>query len=284
MENVQEWTDTLSASVVRVAEVFFAYLPSVLGSLALVVIGWLAARAFRSVTRTLAERGLERLARQRLARTKAIDSNVQQSAAYRLVPVVAGALVYWTVLLFFIAAAIEALGLPAVSNVVTLVSAYLPRVLAAALILLVGLWAGEFVRTLLQRVTAVTEIAYAPFLGRALQVLIGVVFLIIAVAQLGIDSSVLVITLAIVFAAAFGSAALAFGLGARATVSNIIAARYVRRGYRPGDTIRIGDIEGQLVEITDTSVLLDSAEGRVTIPAIRFVEDSSLLLKRVTRQ
>lgn len=265
----------------QVAETMFAFLPSILGSITLMVVGWLLARMLRGITRRVVTHILERLARQRVARTSAIDSRVQQSQTYKSAPAVVAAIIYFMVLMFFFAAAIEALGLPAISNVLSLVTAYLPRVLAAAMIAFFGLWAGDFVNSMMQRATGLKILDYAPLAGRALQVLIGVVFLIIAVGQLGIDSTVLVITLAIVFASAFGAAALAFGLGARTTVGNIIASRYVKRAYRAGDTVKIGDFQGQVTEITDTAVMLDSGDGRIMVPAERFADDVSLLLKRI---
>lgn len=279
MNNVEDWTKGLTASVMQVAETFFAFLPSVLGSVALLVVGWFLARALRGVTRRIVAHLLERLSRQRVARTSAIDTRMQQTQTYQSAPAVVGAIVYFMVLIFFVAAAIEALGLPTISNVLSLVTAYFPRVLAAVIIVFIGLWAGDFVNTVVSRTAGIKAIGYAQVVGRALQILIGVLFLIIAVGQLGIDSSILVITLAIVFAATFGGAALAFGLGARATVGNIIAARYVKRGYSPGDTVKIGDVQGKVMEITDTAVMLDSSEGRVMVPAERFSEEASLLVK-----
>jgi small-conductance mechanosensitive channel len=279
--NVQDWTKALTAAVTQVAETIFAFLPSVLGSVTLLIVGWLLARVLRGVTRKLVAHVLERLSRQRVARTNAIDARMRQTQTYQSAPAVAGALVYFMVLVFFFAAAVEALGLPTISNVLSLVTAYLPRVLAAALVVFVGLWAGDFVNSMMQRATGAKSLGYAPLAGRSLQVLIGIVFLIIAVGQLGIDSLVLVITLAIVFASTFGAAALAFGLGARTTVGNIISARYVKRGYSPGDTVKIGEFQGQVLEITDTAVMLESPDGRVMVPAARFAEDASMLIKRV---
>jgi hypothetical protein len=204
MENVEVWTKAVTGSVAQVADTLFAFLPNLLGSLALVLVGWLLARVLRSLTRKLVGHLLERLARQRVARTSAIDTRMQQTQTYQSAPAVAGAIVYFMVLVFFFAAAIEALGLPTVSNVLSLVTAYLPRVLAAAMIVFIGLWAGDFVNTLMSRTTGVKDLHYAPLLGRGLQIVIGIVFLIIAIGQLGIDSSVLIIMLAIVFATTFG--------------------------------------------------------------------------------
>lgn len=277
---VEDWSSALAASVTRVANVIFEYLPSVIGSVALLAIGWLVARLLRSASRHVAERALERLSRERLARTKAIGAKTQQSRAYQSVPAVISGIVYWTVLLFFLAAAIEALGLPAVSNVLGLVTAYLPKVLAGVLIVFVGLWAGEFLRALLSRAAARAEFAYAELLGRMAQVLVVLVFLIIAIDQLGIDSTVLIVTMSTGFAATFGAAALAFGLGARDTVGNIIAARYVRRNYHAGDLVRIGDLEGRIIEVADTAVMLESNDGRVMVPAAKFNQEVSVLLAK----
>ena len=47
MENVEHWTKALTASVIQVAETFFAFLPNVLGSVILVLLGWLLARVLR---------------------------------------------------------------------------------------------------------------------------------------------------------------------------------------------------------------------------------------------
>lgn len=109
--------------------------------------------------------------------------------------------------------------------------------------------------------------------------LVLMIAVIIAVEQVGIDSTVLVITLATVFAATFGAAALAFGLGARAAVSNIIAVHYLQKAYQAGDHVRIGGQEGQIIEITNTAVLLDGEEGRTLVPAHQFSEEVSLLVR-----
>ncbi len=194
-------------------------------------------------------------------------------------PVVVGRVVFWTVLLFFFAAAIEALGLPAVSNVLNVVTAYLPRILLGVLIVFAGLWAGEFVRAFLAQAAAKTGVTQGDLLGRVGQILVVFVAIIIAIDQIGIDSTVLVTMLITVFAVTFGATALAFGLGARVTVANIIAAHYVQKAYRAGDSVKIGDVEGRITEITHTAVLLETPQGRVMVPTRRFSEDVSILLR-----
>lgn len=278
--NVEQWAGAPTASVVQIANVILEYLPSVFGSLALLLAGWLVAALLRTGTRHIAERGLELLSRQRVARTKAIGAKTQQSQAYKSMPAVVSRIVYWTVLLFTVAAAIEALGLPAVSRVLNLFTAYLPKVLVGVLIVFIGVWAGEFVRTLMVRAASSAELAYAGVVGRAAQVMTVLVFVIIAIDQLGIDSTVLIATVATAFGATCGAGALAFGLGARLTAANIIAAKHLRRSYRAGDPIRIGELQGRIIEIADSTVMLESPLGRVMVPASKFTEDVSILLRK----
>ncbi len=62
-------------------------------------------------------------------------------------------------------------------------------------------------------------------------------------------------------------------------MSNIIAAHYVRKAYRVGDSVRIGDQQGRIAEITNTAVVLETEEGRVMVPTRQFNEQVSVLLR-----
>ncbi len=272
--NSPNWTTTITESVARVASTLYNYVPTILGSLALLVIGWIVAVVLRSLTFHIASRAFERL-----ARTRVIQARLQQSRTYRAMPTAISRIVFWAVLLFFLAAAVEVLRLQAVSNVLNVVTAYLPRALLGVVIVFVGLWAGEYVRAALTRAAGTLGVVQADAIARVAQTLIVFVAIIIAVDQIGIDSTVLVTSLVTVFAATLGAAALAFGLGARGTVSNIIAAHYVRKVYRVGDSVRIGDQQGRVAEITQTAVLLETDQGRVMVPTQQFGEQISILLR-----
>ena len=272
--NTPQWTTTIMDSVMRVAAALYDYLPTIFGSLALLVIGWIVAAVLRWLTLHISSRALERL-----GRTRPVQIRLQQSRIYRSIPTVASRIVFWATLLFFIAAAIEALRLQAVSSVVSVFSAYLPRVLLGVVIVFAGLWLGEFARTSLTRAAAHVGIAQSDAIGRVAQALVAFVAVIVAVDQIGIDSAVLVTSLVTLFAATLGAAALAFGLGARGAVSNIIAAHYVRKAYRVGDSVRIGEQQGRIAEFTHTAVLLETEEGRVMVPTRQFSEQVSILLR-----
>jgi len=73
-----------------------------------------------------------------------------------------------------------------------------------------------------------------------------------------------------------GAIALAFSFGAKTTIANLLAAQSVAQSYNPGDLIRIGDIEGKILRITRTSLILETHDGQTLIPAKRFSEQESV--------
>ena len=272
---IQDWTVTLTDSVARVAQTLLAFLPAVLGAIALLLLGWLAARLLRGLSMQITTRAMGRL-----AGTQPIEPEVERSQTYRSVPNLTARVVYWTVFLFFVAAALEQLGLHAVSNMLALVTAYLPRILFGILIVFVGIWSGAYVRGLIVRAARRAGVAQGAFVGRIAQLLIVLIVGVVAIEEIGIESAALVISLAAALAITLGAAGLAFGLGARSAVSNLIAAHYLRDLYRVGDLIRVGELEGRIVEIGRVAVLIESEQGRVTIPAQRFGDDVSVLLRK----
>ena len=191
---------------------------------------------------------------------------------------IVGSLVFWTVLLFFITAATETLGLPVIATWIAARSYYLPRVLVGLLLLLAGLLAGNLAGEAIQRAAAAVGVAQAALLGQAAQLAILLIAIVTAVEQLGIDTAFLTATITIVIGAIVGGAALAFGLGARNHVGNLIAAHYLRQVYRAGQTIRVAGVEGTLAEISQTAAVIESAEGRVLVPAREFSETVSVLV------
>ena len=95
---------------------------------------------------------------------------------------------------------------------------------------------------------------------------------------LGIQSTLLTVVVAVSLGALLGGATLAFGLGSSPAVANIIAVFYILKTYRVGQHVRVGDVEGEIVEITQTGVFIAVPEGRMLVPGRRFTDEVSLLV------
>ena len=158
------------------------------------------------------------------------------------------------------------LGVGAATGLVDAALDYLPRLILAVLAIsvghLVGVGLREFVRHRAAAVRFPPSGAYWLAAGPAT---------IIAAQQLGIDVSFIADLALLAFGIAAAALGLAFALGARQHVANLIARRELDN-YRRGDRLRIDDTQGTVVELRRTGVVLATADGLVTVPAARFSE------------
>ena len=272
---LQEWTATLTESVSRVAIQILEHLPAVLGAVVLLLVGWGVARLLRYATAKITEKTVVRL-----AHTRPMDTRVQQPSSYGAAPTIASRIVFWVVLLFFVLAAAEVLDLELISSVLGSITSYVPRLLAGLLILFIGLWFAEVTRAVLSRSSARIGIEQNEVLGRLGQVLVLLVVFSVAAAQIGIDTTLLVALVATLFGVLFGAIALAFAFGAKTTIANLLAAQSITQNYNPGDIVRIGDIQGKILRITRTGLIVETHDGQTLIPAKRFNEQESVQISR----
>lgn len=267
------WRTTFTDTLRQLVERTSAFVPNLVAAAILLLLGWVVA----SIARVTVEKLLG-VSLRRLARTPHIHSAVERSGVQKAVPWLASAFVYWIILLFFAAAAVERLELTVATDLVTRLAFYLPNVLLGLLLIFVGIVTGGMARTAIARAGATAGMAQAPLLGRTAEILIIFVSVVVGVDQVGIQSTLLMLVVTVMVAVVFGGVALAFGLGSGTAVSNLISSRYVARSYRPGQTVSIDGIQGRVLEITPTGVILDSSAGRVLIPARKFSEQASILI------
>ncbi len=267
----ENWSSALKNMAEQLWNGFLAYLPQ----LALVIVLLLAGWALGRLARRLVSRLILRHARGR--KGPAMEQALQESGVDRMAAEIFGRIAFWFVLIFFAALAGEVLGLAVVSRGLAVLILYLPRVLAAGLIAFAGLLMSNLARDAVMTLSSSNR-----FSGKVPAQLVRYAILllttVVALDQIGIDSTLLILATGIVLAALLGSATLAVGLGARTEVGNIIALHYLAKSYSVGQRIRIGDVEGRIVELGTTGVVLDTAQGRTTIPGKEFSTRSSCLL------
>ncbi|MGK0298434.1 MAG: small-conductance mechanosensitive channel [Gammaproteobacteria bacterium] len=192
--------------------------------------------------------------------------------------VILGWLVFWLLNLFFVTAAVESMGFPGLANWLGKLINNLPLYFIAIMIVFVGLWIGNLANNKIQASVDSTGRRQAEVLGRALRMFIISIAVISALSQIGLDVSIFEKILVILLISILAAIALAFGLGAGPALSNVISGRYVKKTYQLGQRIMINGIEGEILEMLATGVVLDTNSGRTFIPAKIFTENTSVLL------
>lgn len=259
--------DALNRAASLTGERLLSSLPGVLEALALILVGWLLARVLRLVAR----KGVALL-----------DGLMARSAGlgrWRLVRFagVAGAVVFWIVLLFFLTAATQALGLQTFTDWLARLLDHLPTVAAGLLIIGVGFLLSGLVAELVQAAASALAAPQRLASTRVAQGATLVLALLVGADQIGLKVTWLAIFVAVLLVALLGGVALAISLGARTYVANLIGAHHLGQSLRAGQRVRVAGHEGLLIEVTATSLVLETTEGRVMLPG-RVYHDEAIVV------
>lgn len=184
--------------------------------------------------------------------------------------------VFATVLVFAVVFAVRLLDIQHLTNWLESVLAYVPRFLLGLFIIGIGNLVGALMRTLSAGMLARGD--RNALLPRLVHIAIVAVAIITGLEQVGIAISFIIQLALIALASLLGGLSIAFALGARQYVANLMAQSELHR-YVLGDRLRIDEYEGVVVEITRTNLVLSIPEGQLAIPAARLASGPVLRLK-----
>lgn len=270
MEN-SVWLDTLTRNSRYILEQITGFVPQLISAVVVLIVGWLIAKLVRMVSMRLAS-GIDQLWQKVILRSGLEHLHVRHPPAK-----IIGEILFWLTILFFVVAAADVLDLDIFVKWLSGLVEYFPSFIAGALIVLAGIIAGAILRDLVEATATTAGISQAHMLGRTVYFTILSIAIMIGIDQIGIDTTLLFIIAAIMLAMTLGGLALAFALGAKDHVANIIAARELRHHYRPGDTVQLRQSSGKIIEITTTKIIVDSGTAKIMIPARLFDEEISVL-------
>ena len=189
--------------------------------------------------------------------------------------------VKWFIYLFFIAAAVNVLQFPQVSEAINDVWLWIPNVIAFIVILVVGSLIVDFVGRWLQRELPRRGMVAGKTIGIAATGVLYAIVLGVAVTQLGIGETILT---AVITALVWGiAAAIAIGVGVGlayglkdAIPSMIRGSTVIQPAIKAGQKITVDDVTGVVVEVGAFSVILKDPKNRTIV-----IPTSSLVEKRI---
>jgi small-conductance mechanosensitive channel len=235
------------------------YLPTLLGAIALLVVGYLVARLLSLLVR----KGSKRLGIDRASRFAGVSALLPSTGGEQTVSGLLGVLAFWLVLLAFVISAANLLGLVGVAAAVNLLLTFLPRVVGALFVVLVGVLLARLAQRTIRAAGIVLHFEYANALAGVIYAILLVVTASLAIGQLGVATDLLNYLVAILFLTVGISVALAIGIGARDVAGQVIAGMYARELYQPGTTIEVSAVRGRLLEIATTNTLIETSDGSI---------------------
>lgn len=133
-----------------------------------------------------------------------------------------GALSYWFIMILVLIASLDALGLPIVSDILNDIFLYIPNVVAAIIVLILGILFGNLLSAVVRTAASNAGLSAAEGLGKTALYAIVVFSGAIALIQLGIGKEIVSSAFGLAFGAMALAFGLAFGLGGRDVASNYL--------------------------------------------------------------
>lgn len=189
----------------------WSYVPSLAGAIVILVVGWLIAKLIEAVVvRVLKAIRLD------MASDKANISNILAQGEIKLtLSELIGMVIYWIVILVVLATALNALNLTIAAELISRLVGYVPNILGAIFILVLGSFLANFVAAIVRTSASNAGISRAKLLGQITSVVLVIFAVIVAIEQLKIASALIVLAVNVILISIGIGIALAFGLGCK---------------------------------------------------------------------
>ena len=252
---ISDWSAAMMTSLAAAMAMFLSAIPKIIGFAVILVVGWLLS--------SLVEKGVAGLLRavrfNDLAAKSGfagfvakMNSGPQPAGAHGrasqpMDPAgMIGLVAKWFIRLIAAVVAFDALGLPAVSEVLRELLLWLPNVVVALVVLVIGGLAARALSNLVRGAAGEAGLTNANMLAKIASALVWSFAIVVAVNQIGIATE-LVNTLFMAFVGAIAlGLGLAFGLGGRETAGRILAKWYDKAQDKAPQLARAAEAGGEI--------------------------------------
>lgn len=222
MNTVTDFSTAFMASMAGAMAMFFSAIPRIIGFVLILVVGWFIATLIGKAVGVL----LHAVRFNTLADRAGISAFVQKMGVKTDVSAFLGEIVKWFIRLIVMVVAFDGLGLPAVSAVLTQFLLWLPNLIVALIIIVLGGLAAQALQGIARGAASEAGFSNPEMIAKIAKTAVWIFTIVIAVNQLGVAVT-LINTLFMGFVGAAALAlGLAFGLGGKETAAKIVSKWY----------------------------------------------------------
>jgi uncharacterized integral membrane protein len=258
---------------------FASIVPNLLGALTIFIVGLIISRLAARFLRSLLVRiGADRLA-ERLNNIELVEKSKIKIAPSVLLSKV----LYYFLLFIFIVAATDVLNLEFISTLMGDILNYVPVVISAMAMLVVGLLISDFLKNIV--LTACESLAI-PAAGLISNIVFYFLFLnviMIALSQARIDTGFIQDNLSILLGGVVLAFAIGYGFASRNIVANFLASFYNKGKVQIGDVIEIEGVSGEVIAMDNATITVRGEDRLVLFPMNKLTSAHVSIIKQAPR-
>jgi hypothetical protein len=187
------------------------FLVNILLVVIILIIGWMISKVIRAVI----TKALKAIKIDELADRVEFDQVLKKGGITNTISELVGMICYWIALLVTFMVAINAVGLTIAADLLNKVVLYIPNVIAALFILILGLFFATLLRNIVQTAANNAGVSQSQLLSKIVEFIVIMFAIVVALEQLNIGIQITQLTLSIILGAIGLGLALAFGLGCK---------------------------------------------------------------------
>ena len=261
--NLDVWTQSFSNALSGFWTEIAGFLPNLIATIIVIYIGLFISKIITKwVAKILEKFGFDKLC-QKLSVDKAIKTLGVKLTPFEMI----GKLLYVFFVLIILVAGADTLGLDRFSAILDEFVLYLPKLLGAVVITLIGLFIANLVKTQVESSLDSLGVEYGAAAGRVLQLLVLFITFSLVTGQLELEMALLNTIFTVLIASLGIALALALGLGTKTIANSIVSGIYAREQLSPGDEVEFDGFVGNVVSVSTVNTLIENKAGkRLSIP------------------
>jgi hypothetical protein len=169
-------------------------------------------------------------------------------------------------MLFVAVAATSILGIPEISNLVADMMNFIPKLVVALIVLVIGILIADALRKMVLTGLKSLGVPSAGLISSVVFYFLFINIVISALSQAEINTEFLSQNISIVIGGIVAAFAIGYGLASKDVMANMIASFYSGNQFQVGDKITIEDVTGIIVSIDKASLSVKTDNGKVMFP------------------
>jgi Conserved TM helix len=265
--------DILIETFTNLIKQFSNFTSNLISALVILLIGWLVAKTVAIIIKkVLAKVGIDKIG----DKIKEIDAISKFNLDFKLSEILAK-IVYVFVMLFLAISAADKLGVPAISNMFIMLVEFIPKVMVATVMILLGLIISDLAKGFVITLCKSFNIASGKLIGMAVFVFILFIVVILALGQAGINTALLESSFNIIIAGLVLAFSIGYGFASKEILLNIISSFYSKDKFKEGQDVEISGVRGIITRLDNTSVTLDT-NGSLTVFPLKVMQTEKIVI------
>lgn len=265
------------ASLQNVFESFFGVIPNLIGSIVVFVVGYLVVKFIILLLTKF------------LKRPTIVKSMEKLQDGLGFSPIsfnVSGLIIRITkcfLLLVVLLTATDVLGLNILTQLLSQLVQYIPKLLSAILMFVLGIYFSGLVRGVVSTAAKSMGIKAWQMMGNVVFYFLAIAIVVSALEQAGVDTSLITTNVSIIIGGVMLGFAIAYGYSARNILSGILAAFYSRNHFKVGQIVEIENTKGVITKIDNVTVTIDTGYSITMIPVSKLINEKVIIHKPETK-